>query len=119
MVNSILFPSTTVTTSGNTGAGTSLPANTRGAIFNVNVSAISGTTPAMVLSLQWFDPASQNWITLASMSSINATGGTLAIVYPGASNPLYNVLPSNYRIAWAVTGTNPSITFSIGVNYLN
>lgn len=119
-LQSILLPSTTVTANGNTGTATTLPTNTRGAIFNFNVSARSGTNPTLALSLQWLDPASNTYITLATLSNITGTGDTTKVIYPGAAAATaYDILPGSYRWAWVVGGTNPSFTFSIGVNYLN
>lgn len=119
-LQSILYPSATNTSAGNTGTAQTLPANTRGAVFNINVSAASGTNPTLAVSLQWLDPASNTYVTLATASNIIATGNTQLVVYPGVSSPLYGVLPSGYRLSWAIGGTNaPSFTFSIGANYLN
>lgn len=111
--------SATVIASGNTATASNLPTNTRGAIFNFNVSAATGQTPTLALSLQWQDPATLAWLTLVTLTTITATGNIQAVVYPGASDAAYSVLPGTYRWAWAVGGSNPSFTFSIGVNYLN
>lgn len=71
--------------------------------FTVNVTAVSGTTPKLVLILQQSDDGS-NWDNSSSTVAITATG-------------LYYLVPNlprrKYRFNYTVTGTTPSFTFSI------
>lgn len=115
--SSILFPSTVVTATGNTTATNGI-AGIIGALFFINISAISGTLPTLTLTLQVLDPASGNWINLVTESALNSTGETVYTIYPNASGAIYQVLPAQYRWHYAIGGTTPSITFSIGVCYL-
>jgi hypothetical protein len=95
------------TTSGNSAAGLT-NASGRNAHFIVNVSAASGTTPTLVVRVQVQDPVSSTWVDLpgAATSTITGTGATLLSV---------TNLPRTYRLAWVITGTTPSFTFSVGI----
>ena len=83
-------------------------ASARNALFAVNVTAASGTTPTLVVKVQVQDPVSSTWIDLpgAASASITATGAYLIT----ATN-----LPRTYRLAWTIGGTSPSFTFSVGL----
>lgn len=92
----------------------------RGAVFFINVSAITGTTPSLTLRVQMQDPVGSGWVDIpgAVTAAITATGVTILAVYPGAT-PVANQavsypLPRVYRLAWVIAGTTPSITFSVG-----
>ncbi len=95
-----------------TASGNSAAAITNGsgrnAHFIVNVSAVSGTSPTLVVRVQVQDPVSLGWVDLpgAVTGTISSTGATLLTV----SN-----LPRTYRFAWTIGGTTPSFTFSVGI----
>lgn len=97
----------------------------RGAVFLVDVTAVSGTTPTMTVRVQytvdgvtWHDLDTAN----AQTASITATGKHVFTVYPGttaAANSVANrPLPSRHRLAWTIGGTTPSFTFSTAADYL-
>jgi len=117
----ILMPSTTVTDNGNTAQIAGIP-GIIGAIGFINVSDVSGTGPSITFTTQMYDPASDTWIDISSVTAITGTGMNVFITYPGlnaANNTFGLPLPPNFRIAWALTGTDsPSVTFSIGMSYL-
>lgn len=95
------------TTSGQSAAAQT-NASGRNAHFIVNVSALSGTTPAVVVRVQVQDPVSSLWVDLpgAASASISTVSTTLFTV---------TNLARTYRLAWVVTGTTPSLTFSVGI----
>ncbi|MHB8188921.1 MAG: hypothetical protein ACYDHP_00545 [Ferrimicrobium sp.] len=71
----------------------------------IDVSAASGTSPSMALSLLWSDDGT-HWATDAS-----AALGTYTAVGGGAvSVPVKGEL---FAVAYAVTGTTPSFTVTI------
>src|SRR4051812_27457108 len=114
----ILKASGAVTATGNTTAVNGI-VGIIGAIFYIKVTAVSGTLPTLDLALQALDPASNSWVTLASLAQKTTADGMHAyIVYPNASGAIYQVLPAQYRWLYTIAGTNPSFTFSIGVSYL-
>lgn len=106
-----------------TGASGALTNNSgRGALFFLNVTAATGTTPTLDVRLQVQDPVSLAFIDLpgcAFAQITTATGLRMIEIAPGlpeAANVRVNrALPRVYQIAWAITGTTPSYTFSVGI----
>lgn len=108
-----------------TATGTSqINHNARGVYLFVNVTAVSGTTPALAVRLQVQDPVSATWVDLpgAVTASLTAAGLTMLTVYPdvtAAANVAVDApLPRTWRAAWTITGTTPSFTFSVGAQYI-
>lgn len=98
--------SITVTTSGNSREFRELGSFQRAILF-LDVSAASGTTPSLTVTLQVQDPVSQKWSAVTAFpAQTAATGGTP--ITP-LTQELYGL---NYRLSWAVSGTTPSFTFS-------
>jgi hypothetical protein len=97
-------PSAARTTSGNSG----LVAVDNGDQLAVllNVTAVSGTTPSMTVSVQWSHDGTTvvDAETPDSMTAVTATGGKVKT---------FQVKGLYYRVAWAITGTTPSFTFEI------
>lgn len=99
--------------------------NARGARFVTNVTAVSGTTPTLVVRLQYSYDGT-NFVdydtTNAQTVSITANGQYVFDVYPGlttAANSAKNgILPRTYRLAWTIGGTTPSFTFATYVHYI-
>lgn len=79
----------------------------REAVIQVNVSAVSGTTPSLTVNLQDSVDDGANWNTVASTSAISATGLTVLRV------PITTPFASNLRISYSVSGTTPSFTLGI------
>lgn len=97
----------------------------KGASFMINISAVSGTGPAMDIKIQAKDETSGNWWDIPG--AIIGEWGSIQLwrltIYPGIS-PISNtnindVLPRTYRVAYNVYGTEPTITFSVTANYIN
>lgn len=89
----------------------------RGVTVGVNVSAISGTSASLTVTIQGKDPASGNYYTVLAGSAITATGYSTLVVYPGAAvtaNESASLpLPQNFRVSYAIAGTSPSVTATI------
>lgn len=94
----------------------------RGVIVGIDVTAISGTSPTLTVTVQGKDPASGVYYTLLASASITATGFTTLTVYPNApatanvSTPL--PLPYEWRVLYAITGTTPAVTATIGATVI-
>lgn len=99
-----IVPSAARTVSGNSGFESCADGGNVLCI-GVNVTAVSGTTPSMALTVTWsFDGVSFSaGETAASFAAITAAKQTTLRVTPQA--PFY-------RLEWAITGTTPSFTFS-------
>lgn len=98
----------TVTASGNSREYGHFAAEPR-AIFFLDVSAASGTTPSLTVTVQGFDPGSGKWQTVAAFPA--QTASTATVIAPIAVDPLYYQV---LRTSWVVSGTTPSFTFTCG-----
>jgi hypothetical protein len=125
--NNIVFSpvsSAARTANGNSGA-LQTNFNARGVTLFVNVSAVSGTTPTLLLAIQALDPVSGSYATVhVALANITATGLYVIQFYPGATQSVAGypasvagVLPRNWQIAWTIGGTTPSFTFSVGAQF--
>lgn len=107
-----------------TGTGTTaVNYNARGMIAHINVTAVSGTSPTLVMKLQ-FSSDGTNWTDMpgAATVSINANGYYYLAVYPGmsivANQSISWPVPRNWRFAWTIGGTTPSFTFTTIAEYI-
>lgn len=89
----------------------------RGILLYIYVSAITGTTPTLTVTLQGKSPGSGQYYTVLASAAINAAGLTVLRVYPGltaAANTVANdALPCTYRLSTAIGGTTPAVTAQI------
>ena len=88
----------------------------------VDITAITGTSPTLQVTIQGRDPASgQNWTILAS-ANLTATGLTVLTVYPSltaVANLVANdAMPPIFQVQWAIGGTSPQVTATIGVHLI-
>lgn len=96
----------------------------KGAIFVLDVTAVSGTTPTLDIKLQYRDVVSGKFIDipLAIFTQKTATGSDVLTIYPAiavvANESVNGVLPINYRVVGTITGTTPSFTFTLTADYL-
>lgn len=94
----------------------------RGVKVVVDVTAISGTAPTLVVTIQGKDNASGKYYTLLASASLTATGTVVLTVYPGigvtANVSASDVLPKTYRVITTIGGTGPSVTATVGVTAL-
>lgn len=110
------------------GAGTVASAdqanvNSRGVQVGINVTALTGTTPTVTVTVQGRDAASGTYYTLLASAAISATGFTLLTVYPGltaaANSVASQVLPATWRVIATVAGTAPAATLTVGASMVN
>lgn len=117
----VLLANNTQTTSGGKIVGTS---DFLGAIFFLDVSARSGTTPTLDVKLQHVDGISGNFVDIpgASFTQKTAVGSDTLVVFPGlvelANRKVSSALGDQVRIVWTVGGTTPSFTFSLYMDEL-
>lgn len=92
-----------------TGAGPGVPTpNGFKVAVHVSVTAVSGTSPNYTFSVQWSNDGA-TWYDADPAESFTAI--TAAKNLAKAFDPKGRVM----RLAWAVTGTTPSATFSANV----
>ncbi len=89
----------------------------KGILLYINVTAITGTTPTLAVTIQGKSPVSGTYYTILTSASITTTGMTVLRVYPGltaAANLVANdTLPCTYRLSSAIGGTTPAVTATI------
>ena len=101
---STVVPSAARTTSGNSGA---IPCpKAFNLAVGVNVTAATGTTPSLALSVEW----SHDGVTFLTIDG--AADTFTAITTTGTALKVFAVKAPFWRLSWAITGTTPSFTFT-------
>ena len=99
-------------------ATTSATFNTRGAVrglvVEVRVTAVSGTTPSMTVTLEDTFDDGANWNLVSNVGSAITAAGTTILRLNAVATPTTN----NLRVNCAITGTTPSFTFSVKVQQI-
>ena len=96
--------------------------NGRGLQLGVNITALAGSAPTLTVTVQGKDAASGQYYTLLQSAALAAVGFTLLTVYPGApaaanvSSP--QVLPRTFRVLYAIGGTTPGVTATVGASVI-
>lgn len=92
----------------------------RGIKLVIDITAISGTSPTLTVTLQGKDTASGKYYTLLASAALNAVATTVLEVFPGAAvtaNVSANSqLPRTWRVNTAIGGSTPSVTATIGAS---
>lgn len=99
------IPSNTITASGNSG-NINARNNAQNLRVQLNVTAVSGTTPSLTVTLQDSVDGGANWNNLSPAFTPVTAVGRQVINIPA---PYGYLLRANY----AVSGTTPSFTFQI------
>lgn len=90
----------------------------RGGHIVVDLTAVTGTTPTCVVTVEGKDELSGKYYTILASASLTATGTTVLKVFPGATaaaNAAANdVLPKIWRVKTTIGGTTPVFTGTIG-----
>ncbi len=97
-------------------------------LVGVDITAASGTTPALDIYLQGSDDGGTTWYdipydlaltTNAAAADLTATAqkrninGTAAVAAAGKHVAIYKEIPTDtVRLRWVISGTTPSFTFS-------
>lgn len=97
----------------------------RGIRVVVDITAIAGTAPTLVVSVRGKDATSGKYFPAVMMQSavLNAVGTYVLTMYPGltpvANQVVSDVLPRLYRVEAVIGGGTPNITATIGAVQLN
>ena len=105
-----------------TGTGPVIPAPSvdKGLTLFLNVSAASGTSPTLDCKVQQLDVISGGWFDVAGASfpQVATTVNLALTIFPGAASQanvsVNGTIRNQFRVAYAIGGTTPSFTFSIG-----
>lgn len=92
----------------------------RGVHVVVDITAITGTSPTLTVTIEGKDAASGKYYTLLASAALAAVGTTLLTVYPGvtaaANASASQVLPRTWRVRTAIGGTTPAVTATVGAS---
>lgn len=96
--------------------------NGRGIKVVVNVTAITGTSPSIVVNIQGKDAASGTYYTQLASAAITAVGATVLTLYPGltaaANSVAADILPRTWRVSYTIAGTTPAVTATVGASII-
>lgn len=108
----LIHPANVLRTAGGTGNGVQLGtvATGRNLLVAIHVVAVSGTTPALTITVQRDDNAGFTTPTTVTTLGPTAVPTSSLTVVPGPISP-----DDRYRITWTLTGTTPSARFGVAV----
>jgi hypothetical protein len=89
-------------------SATIIQGNTQSAQFNIIVTAVSGTTPTLDISIEESDDTAVNWYPVYQMPRITVAGAY--------RTPVLNLTGNRIRYVQTVAGTTPSFTRAINRN---
>lgn len=101
-----LLASAARTTSGDTSATPVDVKKYKEAIFFLDVTAVSGTTPTLDVKIKTKDPVSGKWFDLVAFTQATAVTSEMKAVS--------GLLGSQISVFYTIGGTTPSFTFSVG-----
>lgn len=88
------------------------------AIFTVDITTITGTTPTATFTVQGKDELSGKYYTILATTALNATGTTVLKVGAGltaSANLVANdLLPRTFRVICTTGGTVTNLTATVG-----
>lgn len=91
--------------------------NHKGVLVYVHITAITGTTPTLTVTIQGKSPVSGQYHTILASAALNATGLTVLRVYPGltaaANLTVSDIAPPTFRVITAIGGGTPAVTATI------
>lgn len=71
----------------------------------LDVDAVSGTTPSLTLTVESSIDGGTNWNVQDTFPAVTAAGVTVRTIT--------NLIGDVVRVAWAISGTTPSFTFGV------
>lgn len=88
-----------------TGNGDAVELGDRGtAALTLDVTAVGGTTPSATVTIETSKDGSTGWTAVAAFSAATAVS---------AQRKVFAGLDRYVRASWAISGTTPSLTFSV------
>lgn len=83
------------------------------AVFKLNCTAITGTTPTMDAAIQASYDGGTTWDDLVTFTQITTTPGSQVVTYADVHAATEQVIPDRLRAEFDVGGTTPSYTCSV------
>lgn len=90
-----------------------------GAVFVIDITAITGTLPTATFTIEGKDPLSGKYYTILESASLSTVSTTVLRVHPTltatANLRADDMMPSIFRVRATIGGTGPSVTATVGV----
>jgi len=77
--------------------------------FFLDITAVSGTSPTLDVTLRVYDRFSDDWYLLGTFTQKNSTGIDIGQIQYG--------LGEKVAIKYVISGSNPSFTFSVNATF--
>lgn len=94
--------------------------NYTGVLIFVDITALTGTTPTMTVTVEGKSASSGKYYTILASAALNAVGLTVLRIYPAltaAANLTANdIIPSTFRVSTTIAGTTPAVTAVISAD---
>ena len=117
-----LTPVTLTAASANGNSADQISHEAHGIVLVVNITAITGTSPTLTVTIQGKDAASGQYYTILASTALTTTGTTVLRVFPAltasANATANDVLPPTWRVLYAIGGTTPAVTATVGANLI-
>ena len=96
--------------------------NGRGVKLVIDITALTGVSPTLTVTVQGKDAASGKYYTILASAALAAVATTTLEIYPGiatAANATQGVtLPRVWRVITTITGTTPAVTATVGASVI-
>ena len=94
-----------------------------GCLVFINITALSGTSPTLTVTIQGKDRVSGQYYNILSSVALASTGFTVLRVKPGltasANVTANDMIPPDFRIITAIGGTTPAVSATIAVSVIH
>ena len=88
----------------------------------IDITAITGTSPTLTVTLQGKDTASGKYYNMLVSAALNAVATTVLTVFPSAATTANvsanDILPRTFTVKAVVAGTTPAVTATIGASII-
>ena len=96
--------------------------NARGIKLVIDITAITGVTPALTVVLQGKDAASGKYYNIINSANLAAVATTVLEIYPGivavGNLAVNSTLPRVWRVNATISGTTPAVTATVGASLI-
>lgn len=95
--------------------------NGRGVVCIINVTTLTGTSPTVLMQINFKDQVSGQYVGGINTATLSAPGSQFMQVYPGAtaSGATPYVLPRDWRVSTVTGGTVTALTDTVGCSVIN
>ena len=96
--------------------------NARGIKLVIDITALTGVGPTLIVVLQGKDAASGKYYTISNTANLTTVATTVMEVYPSltpAGNTAFSsTLPRVWQVTATISGTTPTVTATVGASLI-